>query len=108
MWMTLLLAFAAIPAPSGAAFFRPVPRPISTPVAVTVTATGTGYPPQHMRGAQARMMAKRAAEVIAVRNLGVKLGLPPGSQIGPFRYVGTHFLPNGSVEVTVETTVRSR
>ena len=108
MWMTLLLAIAAFPATSNSAIFGPVPRPISTPNAVKVTASGVGYPPPHMRGAQARLMAQRAAEVVAVRNLSRKLGLPPGSPVGPFRYVATRRLPNGAVEVTVEATLRSR
>jgi hypothetical protein len=59
-----------------------------------------------MRGPQARLMARRAAEVDAIRNLGVRLNLRQGSRIGSFRYVTTRDLPNGAIEVTVEKKVR--
>ena len=38
-----------------------------------IRASGVGYPPEHMTGGRARLMARRAAEVVAVRNLAVKL-----------------------------------
>jgi hypothetical protein len=56
-----------------------------------------------MRGAQARLMARRAAEVVAVRNLASKLGLPSGARVPSFRYVEARELKGGAVEVTVET-----
>ncbi|MFH1110861.1 MAG: hypothetical protein V1790_16935 [Planctomycetota bacterium] len=71
----------------------------------TVRAVGIGYPPPRMHGAQARLMTRRAAEVVAVRNLAAKLGLGPRARLPAFRYVATKHLANGSVEVTVETTV---
>ena len=71
----------------------------------TVQAVGVGYAPARMRGAQARLMALRAAEVAAVRNLAAKLQLGPRAHLSGFRYVSTKHLPNGAVEVTVETTV---
>jgi hypothetical protein len=92
------------------------PAPTSPPSAgdVVVRATGIGRPPPGRSGAQARLMAQRAAEVVAVRNLAAQLsgaGLAePGQQVaaGPaglirgFRYLPARQLPDGSVEVTVE------
>ena len=74
-----------------------------------VRAVGIGNPPPRMAGAQGRLMARRAAEVTALQNLAVKLGLGSQGRLPSFRYVSTTHLANGSVEVTVETTVpRSR
>ncbi len=70
-----------------------------------IQAVGIGYPPPRMPGAQGGLMARRAAEVGAVRNLAIKLGVGPQGRLPTFRYVSTKQLLNGSVEVTVETTV---
>jgi len=59
-----------------------------------------------MKGAQARLMARRAAEVSAVRNLGKKLGLDSTSRVRQFTYESIRYLANGQVEVTVKA-VRS-
>lgn len=74
-------------------------RPVSTQV---VLATGVGRPPAHLRGVQARLMARRAAEVVAVRNLARKLGFSRHTRVRGFRYLPARFLRNGWVEVTVE------
>jgi len=73
--------------------------------AAAVQTVGVGYSPPRLPGAQGRLMARRAAEVVAVRNLAVKLQLGPRGRLPSFRYVSAKHLPNGSVEVTVETTV---
>jgi hypothetical protein len=58
-----------------------------------------------MHGAQARLMARRAAEVVAARKLAARLGLPGGARIPSFRYTSVRYLPGGSVEVTVEAVI---
>ncbi len=78
----------------------------SSPTTVTVRATGIGFPPAKGRAEQKRLMARRAAEVVAVRNLSAKLGPESSRHLPPFRYVSTQEHPNGSVEVTVETEVK--
>jgi len=78
--------------------------PLPTPTAA-VQAVGIGYPPPRLPGVRGRLMAQRAAEVVAVRNLAVKLGVGSQGRLPSFRYVSTKHLLNGSVEVTVETTV---
>ena len=67
-----------------------------------VRAMGIGRPPRWMKGARAKLMARRAAEVVAVRNLARKLGYGPGARIRGFRYVATEYLVDGSIRVTVE------
>jgi len=69
---------------------------------VVVRAMGTGYPPKHLRGVRARLMAQRAAEVVAVRNLARQLGYGPRAVVQGFRYVSASVNPNGSVTVVVE------
>ena len=85
--------------------FGPAGEGLAPMPAATVRAVGVGRPPPRMQGAQARLMARRAAEVAALRNLAAKLGLGPRAHLPAFRYVGTKHLPDGSVEVTVETMV---
>ena len=88
VWLTL----------SGLASQGPSPVP-----SATVRAVGVGYPPGRMHGAQGRLMARRAAEVAAVRNLARKLHLGSQARLPAFRYSATKYLANGSVEATVET-----
>ena len=77
----------------------------SPAITTKVQAVGIGYPPRRMPGTQGRLMARRAAEVVAVRNLAVKLGVGPQRHLPTFRHVSTKHFLNGSVEVTVETMV---
>jgi len=84
---------------------------------VVVRASGIGRPPPGKSGAQARLLARRAAEVAALRNLLVRLqGWParkPGrAAIAPaqgslrgYRFLPPKYLPDGSVQVTVELPV---
>ena len=65
---------------------------------------GIGHPPRRMKGARARLMARRAAEVVAVRNLARKLGYGPRATVRGFCYVSTEYLVDGSIRVTVEYT----
>ena len=73
--------------------------------AAAVQAVGIGLPPRQTPRPQGRLMAQRAAELVALRNLAIKLGVGPRGRLPTFRYISTKHLPNGSVEVTVETTV---
>lgn len=101
VYLLFTLALTGSPLQTEPASFRPIP----SPAVVVVSATGIGHPPRHMRGAQARLMARRAAEVTAVKNLAAKLGLPSTARMGALRYVSARNLPGGAVEVTVETFV---
>lgn len=67
-----------------------------------VRATGTGRPPAKYTGVRARLMARRAGEVIAVRNLARKVKAAGGRSRG-FRYVKYEYHVDGRVTVTVET-----
>ncbi|MHC4064416.1 MAG: hypothetical protein ACYSUI_07935, partial [Planctomycetota bacterium] len=83
-----------------------------------IRATGVGYPPRHMTGARAKLMARRAAEVVAVRNLAIKLSGDAAAigrtqakhsrvnaRIRGFRYLPPRYRSDGSVEVTVKLPV---
>ena len=88
-------------------------QPVENPPAV-IRATGIGKPPQGRPAAQSRLMARRAAEVVAIRNLAAKVHgltvdptegtgrMTTAARIRGFRYVSTRSLPDGRVEVTVE------
>lgn len=67
----------------------------------TVTAVGLGFPSPGRPAPQARLMARRAAEVGAVRNLYRKIDPTGRTQRVPFRYVSVVHRPDGGVEVTV-------
>ncbi len=99
--LALMIAGWALAAAPDAA--RPAARPV-----VVVRATGVGHPPPRMAGPRGRLMARRAAEVVAVRNLATKLGMGHRAALRGFRYVSTRHRPDGSVEVTVETTRPAR
>jgi hypothetical protein len=96
------------------------PSPAFFAPTTTIRATGKGLPPPQMSGQQARLMAERAAQVIAVRNLAATVrGLPipdhgnaasplpaeVAARIRGYRYLPARPMPDGSVEVTVELDV---
>ena len=76
--------------------------PVPARIRSAVRAMGIGRPPRRMKGARAKLLARRAAEVVAVRNLARKLGYGPRARIRGFRYVAAEHLADGSVKVTVE------
>ena len=82
-----------------------VGQPGRHPPVRVIRATGVGYPPGRMSGAQARLMAKRAAEVRALRNLATKLGHGRHARVRGFRYLPARYRADGSVRVVVEKVV---
>lgn len=80
----------------------PLDKPATRPSVGVIRAMGLGHPTLRMSGGQARLMARRAAEVRAVRNLAVKLGSGRRARICGFRYAATRYRPDGSVHVVVE------
>ncbi|MCP4249936.1 MAG: hypothetical protein GY778_23080 [bacterium] len=103
----LIVAVWSLGAPGPTPASRPAPR-------ATIQVTGVGYPPAHISGPRARMMALRAAEVVAQRNLAAELARLStinraaatsrrlSARIAGFRYVAQRDRPDGSVEVTIE------
>ncbi len=59
-----------------------------TPAGRVVHAQGIGFAPAGRSQAQARLMAQRAADVVAMRNLARRLHLPDDAPLPPFRCVG--------------------
>ena len=110
--LSLLLALGAGPDPDSkkpTSITKPTkretkatPQPPKNPHPGVVRALGIGKPPHRMRGAQAKLMARRAAEVRAVRNLAIKLGYGRRPTVRGFRYVSMEYLVDGSVRVLVE------
>ena len=78
---------------AGNAHFAPATQ------ASVVRARGIGRPPRHLTGTRAHLMARRAGEVTAVRNLAKALGT---RRVRGFRYVSYLTRADGTVEVTVE------
>ncbi len=79
--------------------------PANAAKVVVIQATGVGHPPRGMTGPRAKLMARRAAEVTAARNLQLKLDPSGRAPVPSFRYVATKYLAGGAVEVTVEAKV---
>lgn len=97
---TLLLAalfIGAWIAPITEAAALPVQR--VTPV---VRAQGWGRPPAKYAGARAKLMARRAAEVVALHNLAARLDLPPGGVLRGFTWRPPTYHADGSVTIIVE------
>ena len=93
----ILFTCLCFPPPSASGPFCVTP-----PTPVVVRATGIGYPPRQVTGRRASLLARRAAEVTAVRNLARKLDLPPHTRLSGFRYVSSEQRPDGAFVVTVE------
>jgi len=82
-----------------------------------VEAEGVGRPPAGKTGAQATLMARRAAEVVAVRNLGLKeAGVDTNIRTGRIRWSGVvrgyqvvseSSRPDGSAVVVVRKSTES-
>ena len=103
---TLLVLLASVFLSAGFA----VAHPNHTNTANTLRATGIGKPSRGKSPVIARLMARRAAEVVAVRNLARKLRAPTADRrttthlsatISGFRYLPPVYRPDGTVEVTV-------
>lgn len=91
---TLLAIAVVMPGPPG--------QPAKRVSAGAIRAMGLGHPPLWMGGGQARLMARRAAEVRAVRSLAMKLGSGRRTRICGFRYAATAYRSDGTVYVVVE------
>jgi len=78
----------------------------------TIEAQGTGKPPAGKTGPQARLMARRAAEVVAIRNLGLaEAGIDTNIRTGTIQWSGVvrdyrttrvTTAPDGTVTVTIQ------
>ncbi|MHC5110894.1 MAG: hypothetical protein ACYTHJ_13575 [Planctomycetota bacterium] len=75
-------------------------------VTQVIRVEGKGLPPKKYQGNRARMMARRAAEVVAVRNLARHLGLRSPARLRGFKYRQPVYHKDGSVTVSVEYRVR--
>ena len=95
------------------------PRTVRATRTRTVRATGIGRSPARYTGVRARLMAQRAAQLVAARNLLLKLaatqqgaaerGAPERGRrtrrLRGFRYLPTVFRPDGTAVATIEITV---
>jgi len=94
MVSALILIAAVMPGPLG---FPPGDRSVGVTRAI-----GVGHPTPGLPASRGRLMARRAAEVRAVRALAAKLGYHGRATIRGFRYVSTTYRDDGTVEVVVE------
>ncbi|MEK6674783.1 MAG: hypothetical protein AABZ47_03915 [Planctomycetota bacterium] len=73
-----------------------------TPQPVLQEAVGIGRPPARGSVAQRRLMARRAGEVVAVRQLARECSTPNGQVFRGFRYGSARTLSHGRLVVKVE------
>lgn len=93
--LTLALLFSTIVVTSA-------DQPAAEPRAPVIHATGTGRPSPRHPPVQAHLMARRAAEVVAVRNAGRQDGQGNLMFVRGFQYLQARTHADGSVEVTVQ------
>lgn len=74
----------------------------AAPAQRVIVVSGEGRAPARMRGPQARLMARRAAEVVALRNLAHELNLPTPATLTRFRFISAAHRSDGSVVVVLE------
>ena len=96
MLAILMIAIASVAGPPG--------RVPGTPSGQVIQAVGIGYPPPGKGAAQGRLLAQRAAEVGAMRNLA-RLAGNQSPILQGFRFVSKRVRPDGSVEVVAEMRI---
>lgn len=74
---------------------------IAAPRGAAPAAVGVGRPTPGRSPAQSRLMARRAAEVVAVRNLARQHSSSPSVRVRGFHYVRYREFRDGRVEVIV-------
>lgn len=80
------------------------PGAISDDSVIRVTAIGKA--PDHLKGARARLMARRGGEVVAMTRIAEAIDAPRGVLLKGVRFVDYKDQPDGSCVVTAELRIR--